>query len=193
MKDDDRQWRCPPGEAYAKSLGLYYRLRTDTEIDWVLQNNLRFLEDYFRGAFCTVEAKQQALITTLVAEKSGITLAELFDQGCQPDNIYTLLAQQKLQIDLHYASLSQNPELVEVFSDTHQEKIEEQLLKSHQNPEILFVPKIGQKLLWNGCQLEIINPGQTQTALKTGATRKSWFLIRAIALFKILHKNSSMR
>ena len=167
IKDDDRQWRCPPGESHASSLGLYYRLRTDTEIDWVLQNNLRFLEDYFRGALTTIEAKQQALITTLVTEKSGITLAELIDSGCQPDNIYTLLVQQKLQIDLRHASLSQNPELVRVFFGTHQEKIEEQFLKSHQNPEILFTPKVGKQLLWNGCQLEIINPGQTQTALKT--------------------------
>lgn len=42
-------------EAYARSLGLNYRLRTDAETDWILQNNLRFLEDYFRGAtirFC---------------------------------------------------------------------------------------------------------------------------------------------
>ena len=77
VKDDFYQWRCPPGEAYARSLGLYYRLRTDTEINWILQNNLRFLEDYFRGTSLTVEAKQQALITTLVTEKSGITLAEL--------------------------------------------------------------------------------------------------------------------
>ena len=90
-------------------------MRTDAEIDWILQNNLRFLEDYFRGTPTTVEAKQQALITTLVTEQSGITLAELIDKGCQPDNIYTLLVQQELQIDLHQASLSQNPELVQVF------------------------------------------------------------------------------
>ena len=117
VKDDSHQWRCPPGEAHAKSLGLYYRLRTNTEIDWILQNNLRFLEDYFRGTFLTVEAKQQALITTLVTEKSGITLAELVSKGCQPDNIYTLLVQQELQIDLHQASLR---ELVVFLTDEAQ-------------------------------------------------------------------------
>ena len=167
IKDDNDRWRCPPGEAHAESLGLYYRLRTDTEIDWILQNNLRFLEDYFRGPLINVEAKQQALITTLVTEKSGITLAELISQGCQPDNIYTLLVQQKLQIDLHSSSLSQNPELVRVFNEGDREIIEEQFSNQIQNPEILFIPKVGQQLLWNGCQLEIVNPGQTQTALKT--------------------------
>ena len=167
IKDDNDRWRCPPGEAHASSLGLYYRLRTDTEIDWILQNNLRFLEDYFRGLLITVEAKQQALITTLVTEKSGITLAELVSKGCQPDNIYTLLVQQELQIDLHSFSLSQNPELVRVFNEGDREMAEEQFSNQIQNSEILFIPKVGQQLLWNGCQLEIINPGQTQTALKT--------------------------
>ncbi len=167
VKDDSHQWRCPPGEAYARSLGLYYRLRTDTEINWILQNNLRFLEDYFRGTLTTVEAKQQALITTLVTEKSGITLAELIDKGCQPDSIYTLLAQQELQIDLHQASLSQNPELIQVFPHKYQQIVQKQPKNLIQNSEIQFIASVGQKLLWNGCQLEIINYGQTQTALKT--------------------------
>jgi transposase InsO family protein/transposase len=167
IKDDFYQWRCLPGEAHAKSLGLYYRLRTDTEINWVLQNNLRFLEDYFRGTPTNIEAKQQALIITLVTEKSGITLAELVSKGCQPDNIYTLLVQQELQIDLHKANLSQNPELVKVFPNSHQEIIEEEPKNQIQKPETLFVPKVGQQLLWNGRQIEIINPGQTQTASLT--------------------------
>lgn len=40
-------------------LGLWdsiIKLRTDAEINWILQNNLRFLEDYFRGTLTTVEA-----------------------------------------------------------------------------------------------------------------------------------------
>ena len=165
--DDDHQWRCPPGEAYARSLGLYYRLRTDIETDWILQNNLRFLEDYFRGKSITVEAKQQALITTLITEQSGITLAELIDKGCQPDNIYTLLVQHELQIDLYQASLSENPELVKVFPKEYKKIVEEQPKSQIQDSGIQFIARVGQQLLWNGCQLEIINSGQTQTASLT--------------------------
>src|SRR5712691_501316 len=36
-RDRDGRWRCPPGEAHASSLGLYYHVRASTEIDWVLQ------------------------------------------------------------------------------------------------------------------------------------------------------------
>lgn len=169
--DENHQWRCPPGEAYARSLGLYYQLRTDAEINWILQNNLRFLEDYFRGTLTTVEAKQQALITALVTEQSGITLAELIDKGVEPDNIYTLLVEQELQIDLHQASLSENPELVKVFPNEYKKIIEEQPKSQIQDSRIQFIARVGQQLLWNGCQLEIINSGQTQTALKTDESK----------------------
>jgi hypothetical protein len=165
--DENHQWRCPPGEAYARSLGLYYQLRTDAEINWRLQNNLRFLEDYFRGTLTTVEAKQQALITALVTEQSGITLAELIDKGGEPDNIYTLLVQHELQIDLHQASLSENPELVKVFSNEYKKIVSEQPKSQIQDSGIQFIARVGQQLLWNGCQLEIINSGQTQTASLT--------------------------
>ena len=41
-------WRSPPGESYAQDRGLEYLVRTEKEIDWNLQRNLYFLEDYFR-------------------------------------------------------------------------------------------------------------------------------------------------
>lgn len=137
--DDSHQWRCLPGEDYANSLGLYYRLRTDAETDWILQNNLRFLEDYFRGKSITVEVEQQALITTLITEQSGITLAELIDRGAEPDNIYTLLVEQELQIDLHQASLSQNPGLVKVFPNEYKKIGSEQPKSQVQNSEIQLI------------------------------------------------------
>ena len=45
-RDAVGHWRCPPGERFAAHFGLVYRLRSSSEIDWVLQRNLRFLNDY---------------------------------------------------------------------------------------------------------------------------------------------------
>ena len=45
---NNAQWCCRPGIAYAEGLGLYYRVRSSAEIDWVFQRNLQFLEDYLR-------------------------------------------------------------------------------------------------------------------------------------------------
>jgi len=44
-RDEFGHWTCPPGVRFAEQFGLYYRLRSSAEIDWVLQRNLRFLED----------------------------------------------------------------------------------------------------------------------------------------------------
>jgi putative transposase len=48
--DDNGQWRSPPGEEHASELGLYYRVRSSREIDWVFQRNVQFLEDYLHRA-----------------------------------------------------------------------------------------------------------------------------------------------
>ena len=167
IKDELNQWRCPPGEIYAESLGLYYRLRTEQDINWILQNNQQFLEDYFRGPSISVKAEQESLINTLVIKQPGISLAELVNQGCEPDSIYTLLALQKLEINLKSANLVQNPELVKVFLKGQKKTVKEQSEKQLNNWQVWFVPYVGQKLIWDNRQLEIINPGQTETALKT--------------------------
>jgi putative transposase len=33
--ENGNHWRCPPGEEYAHLLGLYYRVRSSGEINWV--------------------------------------------------------------------------------------------------------------------------------------------------------------
>jgi len=48
---ENGQWRCPPGEVWAKEFGFYYRVRSSREINWVYQRNIQFLEDYL-GLTC---------------------------------------------------------------------------------------------------------------------------------------------
>jgi putative transposase len=49
--EEDGSWRVPPGEEYAEPYGFYYRLRSSKEINWVLQRNVTFLEDYLRATY----------------------------------------------------------------------------------------------------------------------------------------------
>jgi putative transposase len=44
--DSSGKWRCPPGEEFASSFGLYYQVRTDAEVNWKLQKSPYFLSDY---------------------------------------------------------------------------------------------------------------------------------------------------
>ena len=46
--DDEHCWRCPPAEDYASQLGLHFSVWSNASINWNMQRNLEFLEDYYR-------------------------------------------------------------------------------------------------------------------------------------------------
>ncbi len=48
QRDTQGKWTCPPGEEFARPLGLFYRVWTPDEVSSVLIRNLKFLEDYLR-------------------------------------------------------------------------------------------------------------------------------------------------
>ena len=116
QKTETGQWRCPPGESYANDRGLKYLVRTEKEIDWNLQRNLYFLEDYFRE-----KTKQpsplsnQQKIIGLVETQPGITLSKLIEWGLNSDEIYRLIATQQLYVNLSGADLASEPEKVPLF------------------------------------------------------------------------------
>ena len=77
--DETGRWRCPPGEAYASQSGLYYRVRSAQEIDWVFQRNIQFLDDYLRAdcPACGSGVGERLLGHALAAP--GLSLEALFD------------------------------------------------------------------------------------------------------------------
>jgi hypothetical protein len=48
QRDNASHWRCAPGESHANQFGLYYHVRSDASINWTIQQNLQFLDDYLR-------------------------------------------------------------------------------------------------------------------------------------------------
>ncbi|HEY7068445.1 MAG TPA: Mu transposase C-terminal domain-containing protein [Chloroflexota bacterium] len=114
----DGRWQCPPGERYASPRGFYYRVRSSAEIDWVFQRNLLFLEDYLRADGPPVDADAAAAILARVVQQPGLPLAEMLSQLAEAssDDIYALIAQGRLYVDLHAAALAE-PERVALFRD----------------------------------------------------------------------------
>jgi len=66
------RWRCPPGERFAEPFGLFYRLRSSAEIDWVLQRNLRFLQDYVANEPSSIDGKAADYILGLIEQQPGL-------------------------------------------------------------------------------------------------------------------------
>ena len=121
QRSSDGCWVCPPGEAYAKPLGLFYRIRSSAQIDWVYQRNLRFLEDYLRASRSPVEAKVAEAICSLVMRRPALTLLELLEslQDGTADDIYFLIATDQLYVALSQTPIAE-PEQVQVFLDPEQ-------------------------------------------------------------------------
>jgi hypothetical protein len=116
-RDGRGTWRCPPGERFAAKLGLLYRLRSSSEIDWVLQRNLRFLNDYLVKP-PAVDQRTAETILALVKERPGIQLATLLDTlgEAHADDIYTLIVSGRIYVDLHRAAVAE-PQQVHLFPD----------------------------------------------------------------------------
>jgi putative transposase len=118
-KDESGAWRCPPGEAYAEKFGLYYFIRSTSEIDWTYQRNLEFLEDYLRGEAPEVGHEAREAIVSLVRNAPGIALRQLLlecDGRATADDVFTLIVGGHIYADLYAVALSE-PDRVRLFAD----------------------------------------------------------------------------
>ena len=153
QRDETGRWRCPPGEAYASQSGLYYRVRSAQEIDWVFQRNIQFLDDYLRAdcPTCGSAVGERLLGHALAAP--GLSLEALFEvtQGVATrDEIYSLIATGALSVDIRSASLRE-PARVVVFAPGEKQLAKlpggqpdaslyaPQVLRQAMDPEILRV------------------------------------------------------
>jgi len=106
---EDGRWLCPPGAAYAERYGLYYRVRSSAEIDWVFQRNIQFLEDYLRAPQ-TISASSREIVIAYLSSSPGMTLDELLrmtEGRISPDDIFSLIAANTIPVDLHAAPLAE--------------------------------------------------------------------------------------
>lgn len=118
-RDGEGRWCCPPGQAYALTAGLYYRVRSSEEINWVLQRNLQFLEDYLRFDHASVDGFVDQAVKAAVQAEPGILLSHLFERVngvAKRDEIYLLIASGETYVDLGAAPMVE-PERVRVFAN----------------------------------------------------------------------------
>lgn len=110
VRDEEGHWRCPPGENYAAAFGLYFRVRSSAEINWIWQRNINYLSDYIQSPSYTVPSEAESVITALVSLKQGILLEELIaTAGTEfPDHIFQLITTGRLYVNLHLHPLNEH-------------------------------------------------------------------------------------
>jgi len=110
VRDEHGIWHCPPGETFAATYGLTYRVWSSDQINWVAQDNAIYLEDYYQDLErLHVPEQTLTILTLLVDDQPGITLADLrVAAGDIPaDLINIAIARHDLYVDLGHYRLSE--------------------------------------------------------------------------------------
>ena len=108
--DEHGVWRCPPGEAFAAKYGLTYQVWSSDQINWAVQENSLFLEDYYQDLErLNVPELTLETLYRQVSEHPGITLADLREASLDvpADLINIAIAKHALYVDLSRYRLSE--------------------------------------------------------------------------------------
>ncbi len=112
VRDEQGVWRCPPGEIFAAKYGLTYRVWSSDQINWAIQDNALYLEDYYQDLERLQIPKEiLEILYRFVDEYPGIMLADLRDvalaEEISADLINIAIAKHDLYIDLATYRLSE--------------------------------------------------------------------------------------
>lgn len=168
--DVDGNWHSPPAQECVEKLGVYYRLRTDSEINWTLYRNRQFLKSYQSQGY-RVDKVITADLHDIVASNPGITLSELAQSvsNSNVDDINALIANHQLYVNLEKELLAE-PERVHIFRDSKIAEVYHVTMpclatSATQSLELLNTSD-GEWVNWDGKLLMILQRGQTQIVLR---------------------------
>lgn len=170
VRDEQGKWRCPPGEALAAPLGFYYHVRSSAEIDEVFQRNLRFLSYYLQEKSLVVSEEARQEILHGVQHDPGITPHLLLSQMhvATSDELYALLAQEALYVDLSATPLAE-PKRLHLFLNEATARAwaltQAASCASLSNPPHAILLQAGELLVWDGRPWRILNTGETTITL----------------------------
>lgn len=173
IRDEQGQWRCPPAEAYAQSVGLSFAVRSSYESDPIITQNIADLSDYYHPDCPPPTEEQLQSAQQLMGDAGWCWLRDLIsnDAGLSVDTIFKMIADELLHVDLHAFPLMNEAHRVRVFRTRA-------LLESSALwlPPLLATPgetinpiamKPGSTISWDGKACEILNIGQSEVFLRS--------------------------
>ncbi|MGS2748189.1 TnsA endonuclease N-terminal domain-containing protein [Bacillus zanthoxyli] len=169
-RNEAGQWCSPPAEKWATDCGLNFRVRSDSEINWVLSRNFQFLDDYLRAERQKVSNDIKNVIFSVIKNSPGISLQKLIEYSVSysADHIYNLIICNEIYVDLDnyllsepdrnpvYISIEQYRSFVNSFvNDRREEEYHSKIVTAD----------IGTNIMWDGNLYLIINNGNDQITL----------------------------
>ena len=170
QQNENGKWQAPPVETKVQSLGLYYHLRTDQEINWIAYRNHQFLRVYLSQENIVSPEARTRIIESVTANP-GMTLKQLLlsTNTSWVDDIYALIATKQLYVDLKGIGLSE-PEKVHLFS-SQQVAEAYNLIMSKKAAATLDKGQqidvaVGATVFWDGKSLSVIQIGEKKIVLQ---------------------------
>ena len=163
VPDEVCGWRCPPGEEYAASVGLGFRVWSSAQANWVAVRNAQFLADYLDERAIEPTEADFAEVMNFFNGQGAIVLKELLDAGVvSADLIFRMIARRMLHVALDRDLLAE-PERTHLFRD---EMAVQAYFIHHDDRQPLAIPNfqairvaVGQSLVWDGRTFRVANVG----------------------------------
>lgn len=157
---DNFQWVFAPGKTYAEEFNLDFIVCSSSEINWNLQRNLEFLEDYIVKDLIPNDS-QITRIKEAIQSAPGLYLNELIlssENQFSADDVYVLIAKNIIYIDL-YNDLITEPEHVKVYINKEQYKGFSIIAKTsrYKKQSHTIELKSGNDILWGDTTWTILN------------------------------------
>lgn len=166
----DGLWHSPPGEAFAVTLGLTYRVRTPDEIDLPRIRNLKYLADYLGADRPEPRSVPEASVIDAVRAQPGLTLLALAQVAhVQADDLLRFIAGGLMHVDLSGPPLSEW-DRVRVFAD----QVSAEAYAVAHPPRNRAVTDLaiqalpGVTVTWDGRVHTIVNVGTSAVFLRNG-------------------------
>ena len=169
-RDRTQSWQCPPGDAHAARFGLYYRVRSSAEIDWTLQRNIQYLEDYWRFDAGGVPLEIREIVEGEVSAAPGLRLSDLFRNTqsiASRDDVHRLIAAGDIYVNLRAAAIME-PDKARVFPNREAalacRHIEDHLGRGERPRFVQLTP--GASFMLDGKISTIVNSGAETVYLR---------------------------
>lgn len=170
-KDENGDWRCPPGEEFAEDYGLTFKACDTSEINWSLHRNFVFLDDYLRRKKeLVIKSDTLDEIRQVIFQEPGITLKYLINQSTNykfsADDIYVAIIRNEIFVQLRDAPLAE-PESVKVFLHKEHASMYRNLISCETEvlaPSMISL-EIGSNIFWDTKMWTIINMGNEAVSL----------------------------
>lgn len=171
QRDADGRWRSPPAEAAASEFGCRYEIRSSSENNWALHENLELLKDFHIGAPADVDPAIEADLRDRLSRSGWISMFELVHQepAIPADQLYALIASRRLVFPITELRLS-DQESALVFRDEATYLARAAMLSTRtsrsQSAELGLRIEVGVVFDWDGSAWQVLNDGAERLTIK---------------------------